>query len=333
MTKVKITIIKDNMVVPKLDLKKVNDIIIAQADGKEPRPTFYAILPAHIRYSDELTHLEKILYAEITALSNTKGYCYAGNEYFSKHYKNSIRTITRGIQNLTDRGFIFPIYEVVDGKTLRKISINPMRAGIDPDPERTQKKVLEHRKGKKAIDIPDIITTQKDEKGDRQKCLPNNTIHTNSILNTTNTPPGKTKLSTPPGLTLPLTLGKTTHERLASLYQFLWLHTMGSKVTLRLNGQAGSLFKKLLADYSEVMIGLMIVTHFEWRGMNGDLQSAYDMLKKQGFPLNWIPNNAPYYEHYIKEKLLVTDDITGYKVLDKALKKLEDKLSSKLIDE
>ena len=33
-------------------------------------PSFYAILPADVRYAEDLTSLQKILYAEITALTN-----------------------------------------------------------------------------------------------------------------------------------------------------------------------------------------------------------------------------------------------------------------------
>jgi hypothetical protein len=34
------------------------------------KPSFYAILPADVRYAEDLTSLQKILYAEITALTN-----------------------------------------------------------------------------------------------------------------------------------------------------------------------------------------------------------------------------------------------------------------------
>jgi hypothetical protein len=34
------------------------------------QPNYYAIIPSEIRYSKKLTLLQKLLYAEITALSN-----------------------------------------------------------------------------------------------------------------------------------------------------------------------------------------------------------------------------------------------------------------------
>ena len=36
-------------------------------------PTYYAVLPADVRYDTNLSPQEKILYAEITALSNKEG--------------------------------------------------------------------------------------------------------------------------------------------------------------------------------------------------------------------------------------------------------------------
>ena len=49
-------------------------------------PNYFGILPANVRYDKRLKPMEKILYTEITALSNAKGYCYATNSYFAKLY-------------------------------------------------------------------------------------------------------------------------------------------------------------------------------------------------------------------------------------------------------
>ncbi len=49
-------------------------------------PNYWAILPANVRYDKELAANEKILYAEITALSNKYGFCFAKNKYFAELY-------------------------------------------------------------------------------------------------------------------------------------------------------------------------------------------------------------------------------------------------------
>ena len=43
------------------------------------KPGFYAILPSPVRYDRRLSASEKVFFAEITALSDQCGYCYAGN--------------------------------------------------------------------------------------------------------------------------------------------------------------------------------------------------------------------------------------------------------------
>lgn len=72
----------------------------------EEKPNYYAILPANVRYDNELKDKAKILYAEICALSNKEGYCSASNKYFAELYNVSTRTITELIRDLVDREYI-----------------------------------------------------------------------------------------------------------------------------------------------------------------------------------------------------------------------------------
>lgn len=74
--------------------------------NEENQINYYAIIPATIRYSKELKANEKLLYGEITALSNRKGYCYAQNRYFASLYNVSIETVSRWLSHLQKLGFI-----------------------------------------------------------------------------------------------------------------------------------------------------------------------------------------------------------------------------------
>lgn len=69
-------------------------------------PNYYSILPAPVRYDKNLQDKAKLLYSEITALSNKSGYCYANNKYFAELYGISTRQVTRLIGALTQKGYI-----------------------------------------------------------------------------------------------------------------------------------------------------------------------------------------------------------------------------------
>ena len=74
--------------------------------GDENKVNYYAIIPATVRYSKELKANEKLLYGEITSLSNKNGYCYAQNRYFADLYNVSIETVSRWLSHLQELGFI-----------------------------------------------------------------------------------------------------------------------------------------------------------------------------------------------------------------------------------
>lgn len=80
-------------------------------------PNYYAIIPAHVRYCSDIEMGAKLLYGEITALSNIQGYCWATNHYFADLYRIDERTVKRWIHSLKENGFI----TVDQGDNLRKI--------------------------------------------------------------------------------------------------------------------------------------------------------------------------------------------------------------------
>ena len=68
-------------------------------------PNYYAIIPSVVRYSNMKPNT-KLLYGEITALTNKKGYCFASNNYFAELYNVNKNTISLWIKELKDFGFI-----------------------------------------------------------------------------------------------------------------------------------------------------------------------------------------------------------------------------------
>ena len=69
-------------------------------------PAYYGILPANIRYDKNLKPMEKIMYSELTALSNKNGYCNATNSYFAELYEVSKNTVSLWIGDLEKAGYI-----------------------------------------------------------------------------------------------------------------------------------------------------------------------------------------------------------------------------------
>jgi hypothetical protein len=67
---------------------------------------YYAVLPANVRYDKNITPNAKLLYAEITALCNDKGYCWAGNAYFAELYGVTKTSISNWISSLQKNGYI-----------------------------------------------------------------------------------------------------------------------------------------------------------------------------------------------------------------------------------
>lgn len=70
------------------------------------KPNYYSVIPSTVRYDDDLKANEKLLYGEISALSNKYGYCTAGNVYFADLYKVHKKTVSDWISHLKEKGYI-----------------------------------------------------------------------------------------------------------------------------------------------------------------------------------------------------------------------------------
>lgn len=79
------------------------------------KKSYYAIIPANVRYDPSLTDGAKLLYGEITALCNEKGYCWASDTYFMDLYKVSRSTIQRWFHQLESKGYIKRVIKYKDG--------------------------------------------------------------------------------------------------------------------------------------------------------------------------------------------------------------------------
>jgi hypothetical protein len=70
------------------------------------KKSYYAVIPADVRYDKTLPMGARMLYGELTALANEKGYCWATNNYFADLYNVSTVTISNWITKLEVHGYI-----------------------------------------------------------------------------------------------------------------------------------------------------------------------------------------------------------------------------------
>ena len=95
------------------------------------QPNYYAIISAEVRYDKNLTANAKLLYAEITALLNINGECFATNKYFSNLYGKSTVTISKWVSELVANGYISTNY-IYKGNTkeIERRYIRKLKGGI-----------------------------------------------------------------------------------------------------------------------------------------------------------------------------------------------------------
>lgn len=70
------------------------------------KPGYWAVLPATVRYDEKLPANAKLLYAELSALAQIDGYCWASNQHLGNLFGVDKKTISRLISILAERGYI-----------------------------------------------------------------------------------------------------------------------------------------------------------------------------------------------------------------------------------
>ena len=135
---------------------------------EEQQKSYYAIIPANVRYDKDLAPNAKLLYGEITALCNEKGYCWASNQYFAELYGVSVLSVMRWVNSLVNKGYVY-----------RTLTYKPNSKEVD-------KRILSIDSGIKI----DTTSVQKcydpSIKNDTSSSIKNDTDNNTSINNTFN---------------------------------------------------------------------------------------------------------------------------------------------------
>lgn len=113
-------------------------------------PSYYSILTADVRYDKRLKPNEKLLFSEITALSNKRGYCNASNNYFAQLYDVTTVTASNWVNHLKDRGYI-DVEMIYDGKQIKErrifVNSNPIKENFNTPKEKVEDPIKKNFKG------------------------------------------------------------------------------------------------------------------------------------------------------------------------------------------
>lgn len=104
--------------------------------------SYYAVIPAEVRYSNKLTANAKLLYGEITALADQQGNCTPTNRYFADLYQVSLVSVSKWIRQLEQEGFITTQLEYkkdskeVEQRTINISAFTPTNISLIPPQEK-----------------------------------------------------------------------------------------------------------------------------------------------------------------------------------------------------
>lgn len=98
------------------------------------RPSYWAVLPAAVRYDPQLKPNAKLIYAEITALQESSGYCWASNKYLGDLFTLKPDTVGKLISELETAGYVeVSIIRDVETKEVLQRRVRTLAAAPLPD--------------------------------------------------------------------------------------------------------------------------------------------------------------------------------------------------------
>jgi len=132
------------------------------------KPSYFSILTAAVRYDKSLCANAKLLFSEITALTQAEGYCWASNKYFAELYDVDVSTIKRWISDLEKSGHIELDTQKIGMKWNRKIYVKNVYEGSKISPSKAQKEALRGLKNKPII-TNKVIAKEEGERASSSK--------------------------------------------------------------------------------------------------------------------------------------------------------------------
>ena len=100
--------------------------------------TYYAVIPAEVLHSHQISSTAKILYAHLSTLAQKEGFAFPRNKYLSEAMDISASQVTRLITELEDCGFLKR--DVINGRRILWIGSAEMRDQLRINADEGQQK-------------------------------------------------------------------------------------------------------------------------------------------------------------------------------------------------
>jgi len=110
------------------------------------KPNYYAVIPAEIRYADNLTEFQKLLYGELTALAQKNGFAFPSNKYLANLYNKHETYISQVLTDMNTKGYIDIFVNLKEGNS-RKIYVGGIQKNLKRSLEKPKDPSLEKPKG------------------------------------------------------------------------------------------------------------------------------------------------------------------------------------------
>lgn len=238
------------------------------------------------------------IFLRLCCYANEEGGCFPSRTRLAKECGMNIKTIDKYMKELVDEKFI--------DKKLRKVKDSNQNLSnyynilIKEDYEETN---LEYPQRA----IAEVVANIKPytEKGATIENDITQGSEQNSTVTISNITIPNITISTE--LTLPTHRGKLAHQRLDSIYIDLYYNLYLSKPSVSDIGKRLKIFKDLLGVYTELQIAMLLITFFNWNGMDNNSSKDRDFFTNNAHAIHLFKYNINKFELYIK-------NVSGYKV-------------------